>query len=285
MLVSTVLEHLADAGVAATYQDATVRTGDGRSLSLRDLAAHVATLPRRRRQAAVRRHLDVVLEGMAVRLPTSLDEVRDLVVARVVGTDDPQEPPAPSWSPRLADGLHLVAALDFPHHLAVLGAERSLDSYGGWPGVAPLAVANLGRLPAPDRVELRGDRRQADSVVDAFCSQDVHGASRLLTLDALLAETVRVERPAHGCLVAVPHRQLLAVHRIEGPGMLGALRLLLRLAAEEHRGAVGAVSPHVYYRSPDGRLDRVGTVGADGQVRLTVSPALRGAMEAVGAQP
>ncbi|MCL2850589.1 MAG: hypothetical protein FWE61_11205, partial [Micrococcales bacterium] len=37
--------------------------------------------------------------------------------------------------------------------------------------------------------------------VETFVAEDVFGASRLLILDELLAETLLVERPAHGTLV------------------------------------------------------------------------------------
>ena len=132
-----------------------------------------------------------------------------------------------------------------------------------------MAWSNLRRLPAPARQDLHGDPDRQDGTVHVFTSEDFFGASRLLLLDELLAGP-GVERPAHGVLLVVPNRHLLAVHVLRGPGVVAAVDVLVRMAAGEHAGRPGPVSPHVYFRAADGRTQQVTGVEDDGSTAVRV---------------
>ncbi|MCL2422440.1 MAG: hypothetical protein FWD11_00870 [Micrococcales bacterium] len=100
------------------------------------------------------------------------------------------------------------------------------------------------------------------ATVETFIADDVFGASRLLMLDELLAETLLVERPSHGTLVVVPNRHMVAVHILESVRSIpAALRILGELAVAEYR--IGEpLSPWVYFRAADGRLSLLASPSA-----------------------
>ena len=94
---------------------------------------------------------------------------------------------------------------------------------------------------------------------------------------------IGIERPAHGVLLAVPNRHLLAVHVLGGLGVVTALQTLTRLAAGEHDSRPGPVSPHVYYRAADGRVEQVTFPEPDGRgVGVHVRGLLAEAFAALG---
>lgn len=257
-----------------------VLAADGQVFGLANLAALVALLPRRRWAAQVRHHARSIVELQAFTEPTTLEEIAGIVTARVLA-DDPavhpstDDPAAAEPGPTLAQGLVVRACLHFPTHVSTL---TDLAPFGGWSTVGPLAEANLRALPPPEHQQARVVE---GGVVHLLSSGDLFGASRLLLLDELLPTLVGVERPAHGVLVAVPNRHLLALHVLDGPDVVGAMRLLMDLARAEHDGP-GPVSPEVYYRSPDGILQQVTGAGDDGQARVVVTGAFAEAVRSLG---
>lgn len=123
--------------------------------------------------------------------------------------------------------------------------------YGGWDSAHRLAAEHLWSLPAPQHRRLT---TPTGATVDTFISDDVYGGTRLLVLDTLLAEHLRVERPRNGTLVIAPNRHMLAVHLIRDlTDLPSVIELLAELALVQHRIAE-PISPWVYYRTAAGQL-------------------------------
>lgn len=242
---------------------------DGEVYGLGNLAAAVAATPGRERDEVVRDYARAVMTSLRRQEPASLAEIADIVVARVVDAR------SPGAGVDLAPGLAVRACVDYPETVATL---TDLDRLGGWAAVGPVALANLARLPLPDHqpVPARGG-----GTVHLLSSEDMFGASRLLVLDDLLRRVLRTDPPAVGSLVAVPHRHLLAVHLLEDESVVPAMSALIGLA-RAGTDAAGPVSPEVYYRGPDGRLQQITMIGADGSVGVQVDGEFAAAMASLG---
>ncbi|GCD20099.1 hypothetical protein ACFO3K_11660 [Cellulomonas algicola] len=276
-LRARVVAELGVAGVGVEARGDHLVAADGQVYGLGNLAAMVATAPRRERDAVVATHVGGLLTMRDFREPETLEEITGIVVARVLPDDPAHAPRDPDGDagPDLGPGLVVRACLDFPTHVSTV---TDLAKFGGWAAVEPYATANLRALPAPDHQVLRPAR---GAEVHVFASDDLFGASRLLLLDDLLASHLHLERPAHGVLVAVPNRHLLALHVLAGPEVTHAMSTLISLARGEFDGP-GPVSPEVFYRSPDGTLQQVTGPAEDGGVAVLVTGAFAEAMAALG---
>jgi hypothetical protein len=220
------------------------------------------------------------LKALSVLSRADLDAARELLLVKLRAVEDLPDP-RPRYAPEVLPGVLAVAALDYPTHVSELLADERLDELGGWEAVREVAWANLRRLPAPHHQELQGDAGSDDSSVHVLTTDDFFGASRLLLVEELLAG-LGVERPPHGVLLTVPHRHLLAVHVLRGPGVVAAVDVLVRLAAGEHAGRPGPVSPHVYFRAADGRTQQVTHLEPDGTTAVRVDGAFAEAFAALG---
>ena len=254
--------------------------GQGHVHGLSNLAATVSLVPRREWPGLVRRHVATMLQAHETEEPADLDAARDLLLVKLRAAAEIPSP-RPLYAPEVLPGVLAVAALDYPTHVSELLSDERVDELGGWEAVREVAWSNLRRLPAPARQDLHGDPDRQDGTVHVLTSEDFFGASRLLLLDELLAG-LGVERPAHGVLLVVPNRHLLAVHVLRGPGVVAAVDVLVRLAAGEHAGRPGPVSPHVYFRAADGRTQQVTRVQDDGTTAVQVEGALAEAFTALG---
>jgi hypothetical protein len=81
----------------------------------------------------------------------------------------------------------------------------------------------------------------------AMLSGGMFTASRALVLDTVLRESLHVENPPFGCLVAMPARDMLFVHVMRDPTVIQAFMAMVRLATCFYSESPGPVSPHVYY--------------------------------------
>jgi hypothetical protein len=72
-------------------------------------------------------------------------------------------------------------------------------------------------------------------------------ASRALVFDTVLRESLQVENPPFGGLVAMPTRDVLLVHVLRDQTMLKALQQLITIATTMFGTRPGPVSPHVYH--------------------------------------
>jgi hypothetical protein len=84
--------------------------------------------------------------------------------------------------------------------------------------------------------------------------------------DTVLRESLHVENPPDGCLVAMPARDMLFVHVLRDRTMLNALHLLITTATTMFSTRPGPVSPHVYYVA-DGEWHQL-TDYSTGELRL-----------------
>ncbi len=255
--------------------------GDGLVHGLGNLAAVVAQLPRRQWPEAVARHVRTMIEAHATAEPATLEQARPLLLPKLrplVSLDAGR----PSYAPEPLPGILAVAALDYPTHVSELLSDERVAALGGWDAVRDIAFDNLRRLPAPHHDEIDSDPARTDAAVHLLATDDFFGASRVLLLDEVLAG-IGIERPAHGVLLAVPNRHLLAVHVLGGLGVVTALQTLTRLASGEHDARPGPVSPHVYYRAADGRIEQVTFPEPDGRgVGVHVRGLLAEAFAALG---
>lgn len=267
---------LAELGLEGVPEGDRLRLADGRVLGLVNLARAVAHEPASRWPAVVGRHTRIMLDFFDTPLPTSLEEARDRLYLRLVTTGD--VPPGGCVRSIGAD-LVQAAAVDHPEHVATVTDAALVEHLGGWDALTEAGLANLSTLRADQT------RRWVDPVAGAEILVSIGGffnASRLLVLPVLLAQDFGVERPAHGVLLVVPNRHLLAAHVLVGVDeTIVAVRNLAALAAREHAGVVGPLSPNVYFWR-DGEVQQVTTRGPGGELTLDATGAFGQAMTEVG---
>jgi hypothetical protein len=88
--------------------------------------------------------------------------------------------------------------------------------------------------------------------VSAFLGESFFVASRVLDLERFAGEI-----PAHGALVAIPHRHLLLIHRIETTQARNALNAMVGAADHFYRQGPGSIVPHVFWWRHDRSLLRI----------------------------
>jgi hypothetical protein len=279
-LVAMTREVFAEHGRETVPDGLGALVGQGHVHGLANLAATLSLVPRRDWPDVVRRHVATMLQAHDTVEPGDLDQARDLLLVKLRAVAD-VPPPLPRYAPQVLPGVLAVAALDYPTHVSELLADERVDGLGGWEAVREVAWANLRRLPTPQRQDVHGDPDDASSVVHVLTTDDFFGASRVLLLDELLAG-FGVERPSHGVLLVVPNRHLLALHVLAGRGVVAAVDVLVRLAAAEHAGRPGPVSPEVFFRAADGRVQQVTSTQDDGTTAVRVEGPLAEAFAALG---
>jgi hypothetical protein len=82
--------------------------------------------------------------------------------------------------------------------------------------------------------------------------ESVHTASRLLTMDDVLRRAFGEVATPHGLLVSVPNRHQLAFHRPADSSLLGVIHGMLQFTVAGHDEGTGAISPHLFWRPPEG---------------------------------
>ncbi|MEV6411323.1 hypothetical protein [Kribbella sp. NPDC051718] len=157
-----------------------------------------------------------------------------------------------SLDPRLADG-----APEFVPGLLSLPAMSSTGAITMY--LAPELDLGLSWAEA-ESYGLRNLRALTDSVSYAeyqgtqvaMIGGSSFAASRALVLDTVLRESLHVENPPYGVLVAMPARDLLLVHVIADLSVLPALGMMLNLAGRSYATDPGPLSPRVYLATTDG---------------------------------
>ena len=253
--------------VGAVAQPDHVRTPNGAQYGLGNLARQVALADRSEWPAVVEEHARMLRAAQARPQQETLADVVDLLVARVMlEADLPELDPAAG--PSLGAGLCVRAAIDYPESVSTLFGAR----YGGWAVLGEPAMAGLRRLPAPDHELLEHD-------IHVLVAQDFFGASRLLLHDEVLDAVGAGPRP-FGTLLALPDRSALLVHVLRDATVVHALHLMARIA-RGRQDTPGPLSPHVYYRSPEGALQQITRYEGDG-IQVHVDGAFADAMSAAG---
>lgn len=266
----------AELGLETVPENAALRLADGRTLGLTNLARTVAGEPAARWAELVSRHARIMLASFDVPPPQTLDAVRDTLFLRVLPAADL---PSTGGVRPLGGDLVQAAAVDHPEHVATFVRSEEIDQLGGWDAVAAVGRANLAALRAEQT------RRWVDKATGAEVLVSMGGffhASRLLVLGVALAQDFGIEQPAHGVLVAVPNRHLLAAHVLVGVDeAIVAVRNLAALAEGEQPAAPGPLSPNVYFWR-DGLLSQVTTRGGEGQLSVDATGPFGTAMREIG---
>ena len=251
-------------GVETTYAAGELHAlGDAR-YPLHNVSVQAAGTPERQWPQLLARHAAILIAAQRAAPPEEAQLHRRLYLSL---WHRPDVPWVPDHALDVADDLIALPALDLPDTVQTAGAADQVAQWGGWARVRELGLANLARERADEVLTVGGPRSPAEAV------QVVVGgyftASRLLVMDRVLAQDLGVERPAHGAVVAVPNRQLLAVHVLRGLDVVGAVPGLLAFAAGEV-GRPGAISRHLYYWR-DGHVQRITRIGTDGTAVVEVT--------------
>jgi hypothetical protein len=264
------------AGMPASYDGAGALHTGGQHYGLHNLAAAASQEAWTKWPALVERHVAAMAEIARSEDAPVTDSQKLLKLRAADDVPELVEFDAQSGLP----GILALPAIDLPTHVRELMKASAVDELGGLESFRTTAIENLRRLPLPEHQAYRGDDERADSEVHIFTAEDFFGASRVLVLDHLLASMLRTERPAHGCIVAVPNRHLLAVHLVSGVGVIAALQLLVRIA-EGEQDAPGPISDGVFYLPLDGPGQRLNERDGD-TVRIIADGAFADALTALG---
>ncbi|MET7280535.1 hypothetical protein ABZS29_20020 [Kribbella sp. NPDC005582] len=208
---------------------------DGMVAGLVNLARTVGGLPRQRWRAAVAAHFDQMGDGSLPTVPENLDNelYLRLVDAAGIQTD---------WLDRVPEFVPGVVTAPATYTGRAVAMHFDLDSLGiPWHDITRIGLANLRRLKdTVEYVEVQGGDV-------AVLTGSMFTASRALVLDTVLRESLHVENPPFGCLVALPARDLLLVHVMRDPAVVYACTAMVRMANRFYSESPGPVSPHLYY--------------------------------------
>lgn len=213
---------------------------DSMVAGLVNLARTVAELPRQQWRSAVAEHFAQMTDPSVP--PPVPDDLESELYLRLVcaSTIDP------TWAettPQFMPGVLTVPATYTGRAVAM---HFDLDRLGVTREEATrIGLSNLRRLQ--DKVEhVRLDGAELVALTGSMFT-----ASRALVLDAVLRESLRIENPTYGCLVAMPARDMLLVHVLQDQTAHTALRMLRTLSTSLFLSQAGPVSPHVYYYTAD----------------------------------
>ncbi len=242
-------------GIETTYAAGTLHAMGSLRFPLHRLASMAAQTPQRRWPQLLDDHARVLVA--AERQPTPRQETLaaslHLSLWPLAGL-----PWAPDHARAVTDDLVALPAIDQPDTVTTAGHADQVLAWGGWPTVERIGLANLAALRSDDVLTL--GQQHAGQAVHALIG-GYFTASRLLVLDRVLSAELGVERPAHGAVVAVPHRGLLVVHVLRSLDVVGAIPRMLALASAEVRRPEG-ISPHLYFWR-DGRVQRISRLDDD----------------------
>jgi hypothetical protein len=247
--------------------DGALQTG-GMFAGLANLARTVAGIPRQRWRAAVASHFAQMSAGPPPELPADIE--RELYLRLVCAATI-----KPQWRtmvPEFVPGVLTVPASYVDRSVAMHFDTGGLDA--GPDELRRIGLANLRRLR--DTVELV----EYDGAQVAVLGDGMFTASRALVLDTVLRESLKVENPALGVLVAMPVRDTLLVHVLRDETVVAAIDLMVSAATHAFGSRPGPVSPHVYYVSGD-EWHQV-TDHTSGEVRVVVDGALRDVVRRLG---
>jgi len=213
--------------------------GDEPSAGLANLARTVGGLPRQQWRSAVAAHFDQVLPpGERPMVPEDLEN--ELYLRLVCAATIER-----SWTDRVPEFVPGVVTAPATRTGRAVAMHFDIDSLGvPWEEITRMGLANLRRLK--DDVELVRDPG-GDGAEVAMLTGGMFTASRALVLDTVLRESLRVEDPPFGCLVAMPARDMLLIHVMRDQTVINAFGMLLNLANCFYADSPGPVSPHVYY--------------------------------------
>lgn len=208
---------------------------DGMVAGLVNLARTVGELPRQRWRAAVAAHFDQMGDGSVPTVPADLDNELYLRLVDAAGLQS-------DWLDRVPEFVPGVVTAPATYTGRAVAMHFDLDSLGiGWDDITRIGLANLRRLEdTVEYVDVQGAQIAA-------LTGSMFTASRALVLDTVLRESLHIENPPLGCVVAMPARDLLLVHVMRDPAVVYAMVEMTRMATRCYSESPGPVSPHLYY--------------------------------------
>jgi hypothetical protein len=268
-LVHLGLSTAASLGLDLSYEgDAALvpadRTAEGPVLGLSNLARVLSHFDEPRWPALVQEHFAQLLHQLRQGPPTAPTDPERELIQRLV----PRESLPADWTADRVDFLPgLVSVPSTAKDDVVTMFLEPSDLGVTWSEAEAFGLANLRRLP--DHVEFFDH----DDVRIAIVTGTPFTASRALVLDTVLRESLDVDRPPHGVLVALPARDTLFLHVIQDLTLIPALGLLLNLAARSYAHDPGPLTPDVYLVTPELAWSPATTASPD-LMPLRLSPEL-----------
>ncbi|TDD62713.1 hypothetical protein E1263_03075 [Kribbella antibiotica] len=211
-------------------------TDHGMAAGLANLARTVGGLPRQQWRAAVSAHFDQMSPGgEPPEVPEDLDNELYLRLVDASTID-------PDWTERVPELVPGVLIAPATHAGRAVALHFDPDALGRpWPELNQIGLANLRRLQ--DTVE----HIQVPGAELTMLGGHMFAASRALVLDTVLRESLHVENPSFGCLVAMPVRDILLIHVLHDPTVIYAFAAMVKLATTFYTESPGPITPHVYY--------------------------------------
>jgi hypothetical protein len=242
---------------------------DGMFAGLVNLARTVAELPRRQWRSAVAAHFEQMNPSGGP--PPIPDDLESELYLRLVCASTIQ----PSWAERMPEFAPGVLTVPATYTGRAVAMHFDLDNLGvTWEEATRMGLANLRRLR--DEVE----HVQCDGAEITSLTGSMFTASRALVLDTVLRESLQVENPPFGCLVAMPARDSLLVHVLRDQTVATALDVLPTAAITMFSCRPGPVSPHLYYVA-DHEWQQV-TDHSAGKIRVQADGRFSDAMRSLG---
>jgi hypothetical protein len=244
---------------------------DGMFAGLVNLARTVAGLPRQQWRSAVTAHFDQMTSPDGP--PPIPDDLESELYLRLVCASTIE----PSWAERVPEFVPGVLTVPATYTGRAVAMHFDINSLGVTREEATsMGLANLRRLR--DKVE----QVQYNRTDITLLTGSMFTASRALVLDSVLRESLQVENPPLGCLVAMPARDMLLVHVLRDQTVVSALDMMSKIATATFLSRPGPVSPHVYYAT-DHEWHQV-TDPSTGEIRVLAGSPLADAMQSLGAE-
>lgn len=150
-----------------------------------------------------------------------------------------------------------------------------IEQFGGLDALRRTGWDNLANLPVEQREMIETPEGGSFRVL---LGQSSFTASRILTLERLVAQLYLDPAMPYGVLAAVPNRNEVAVHVIKDETAVPTIVNLATFARLRSASAPGLISPHVYWVTPD-RFEQVGGLDKDGRFHVLHSPDFRDTMD------
>jgi hypothetical protein len=208
----------------------------GAFFGLGNLARTVAAQPRQRWAQLVEQHFDDLLA--TVQRPPNLptDPERQLYLRLAATSSLPVE-----WTAHLPEFLPGLVAVPATSNNGTFSLHFDPSTFGlTWTEAHRIALTNLNQFT--DHVT----HIDYDGVHLAVLSDTTWAASRALVLDTVLRESLQIENPQYGLLVALPARHLLLIHVIRDLAVIPALGAMLHLTHDAYEAAPGPLTRSIY---------------------------------------
>ncbi|TCC28012.1 hypothetical protein [Kribbella speibonae] len=267
--VHLALRAAADLGLAVSYQGGAALVPADRSagdpvLGLSNLARILAHFDEDRWPLLIEEHFRQLLEQLREGPPKPPDDPERELIQRLV----PRDALPKDWTADRPDFLPGLISVPSAEAEGVLTMYLDPSDLGlTWSDAERFGLTNLRSLE--DQVEYVDH----DDIRIAFVSGTAFAASRALVLDTVLRESLHIDRAPYGVLAAIPARDTLLLHVIDGLTVIPALGVLLNVAARCHARDPGPLSPDVYLVTPDFTWHPATTALPD-HTPLRLSPAL-----------